>query len=597
MKKLYVLAVVLLASVLIAEAGQVNEQQAREKAKMFMTKRSLTRGVSALQRVYMPQNTPSAMASVNDAPLYLFNLDGGGYVVVSGDDRTTEILAFSEKGHIDANKMPLNMKNWLHGYVKKIQKLPANAVLQQRATTRTAKADLQPKLKTAWGQDWPYNLHTPELFVKWDGNEMTVNAATGCIATAMAQLLNFYRYPDATLNGVESYEGVADVPVGYSDVSEDTVQVAWKTEAMLAGTPIDWANITDTYTQTSTDAQIEAVSRLMQWCGLAANMQYGMESSARTDSLTYALYETFGYEDVYLLHQRNYDAQGWIDVIYNVIAQEGPLLFGGDCPDDSGAHQFILDGYKNVDGTDYFYVNWGWDGDDDGYITLDVMRPNWIFDDDGNEIGFTESQVATPGMGLNGKGIEATDKRWYCDFILVGYDDVVYERMSENEGFDVDYAFYFSNYDFPHTAFMSGLGIYKDDQLVSGMAIYDGYDLPLWYYIPVDPEEDTSLPLTISIGEGLGDGVYQVKMLCCVDGEDNWVPCRDGENVNLVTMTIENNKATFSYGAPPTGIKSVVNNQAEAQKGYWHNLSGVRLNNAPSAKGIYINNGKKMVIK
>ena len=105
---------------------------------------------------------------------------------------------------------------------------------------------------------------------------------------------------------------------------------------MLAGTPIDWANITDTYTQASTDAQIEAVSRLMQWCGLAANMQYGMESSARTDSLTYALYETFGYEDVYLLHQRNYDAQGWIDVLYDVIAQEGPLLFGGDCPDDNG---------------------------------------------------------------------------------------------------------------------------------------------------------------------------------------------------------------------------------------------------------------------
>ena len=597
MKKLYVLAVMLLASVLIAEAGQVNEQQAREKAKTFLTKRSLTRGVSVMQRVYVPLKTPSAMESVNDAPLYLFNLEGGGYVVVSGDDRTVEILAFSEKGRIDPDRMPLNMKNWMDGYVRKIQKLPAHIMPQQRATTRSVKADLQPKLKTAWGQDWPYNLHTPELNVKWDGNEMTVNAATGCIATAMAQLLNYYRYPDATLKGAESYSGVADVPVGYSDVPEDTVQVAWKTEAMEAGSVIDWANITDTYTQTSTDAQIEAVSRLMQWCGLATNMQYGMESSARTDSLTYALYETFGYEDVYLLHQRNYDAQGWIDVIYNVIAQEGPLLFGGECPDDNGAHQFILDGYKNVDGTDYFYVNWGWDGEDDGYIALDVMRPNWIFDDDGNEIGFTEYQVATPGMGLNGKGIEATDKRWYCDFILVGYDDVVYERQSENEGFDVNYAFYFSNYDFPHTAFMSGLGIYKDDQLVSGMAIYDGYDLPLWYCIPVDPEEDTSLPLTISIGEGLGDGVYQIKMLCCVEGENNWVPCRDGEDVNLVTMTIKSNKATFKYEVQPTDIKSVVNNQADALKAHWHNLSGMRLNGAPSAKGVYINNGKKMVVK
>ena len=278
MKKLYVLAVMLLASVLIAEAGQVNEQQAREKAKTFLTKRSLTRGVSVMQRVYVPLKTPSAMESVNDAPLYLFNLEGGGYVVVSGDDRTVEILAFSEKGRIDPDRMPLNMKNWMDGYVRKIQKLPAHIMPQQRATTRSVKADLQPKLKTAWGQDWPYNLHTPELNVKWDGNEMTVNAATGCIATAMAQLLNYYRYPDATLKGAESYSGVADVPVGYSDVPEDTVQVAWKTEAMEAGSVIDWANITDTYTQTSTDAQIEAVSRLMQWCGLATNMQYGMES-------------------------------------------------------------------------------------------------------------------------------------------------------------------------------------------------------------------------------------------------------------------------------------------------------------------------------
>ena len=597
MKKLFVLASLLLASVLIAEAGQVNEQQAREKAKTFMTRKSLTRGVSVMQRVFVPQNTPNAMVSLNDAPLYLFNLDGGGYVIVSGDDRTTDILGFSERGHIDANKMPSNMKHWLDGYVKKIQKLPANAIPQQRATTRTAKADLLPKLKTAWGQDWPYNLHAPELDVEYKGEKQTVNAATGCIATAMAQLLNYYRYPDATLKGADKYSGVADVPVRMEEGPIDTVQVAWETEAMLAGTTIDWANITDVYNRNSTDAQIEAVSRLMQWCGLAANMQYGLESMARTDSLAYALYETFGYEDVYLVYQRNYDAQGWIDVLYDLIAQEGPLLFGGDCPDDNGGHQFILDGYTNIDDTDYFHVNWGWDGEDDGYVTLDVMRPSWLIDDDGNEIGFTESQVATPGMGPNGKGIEATDKRWYCDLIVVGYDDVVYERLNKNEGFEVDYAFYFSNYDFPHTAFMSGLGIYKDDQLVSGMAIYDGYDLPLWYYIPVDPEIDTSLPLTISIGEGLGDGVYQIKMLCCVDGEDNWVPCRDGEDVNLVTMTIENNKATFSYGAPPTGIKSVVNNQAEAQKGHWHNLSGVRLNDTPSAKGIYINNGKKVQIK
>ena len=91
-----------------------------------------------------------------------------------------------------------------------------------------------------------------------------------------------------------------------------------------------------------------------------------------------------------------------------------------------------------MDGNDYFYANWGWDGDDDGYVALDVMRPGWLFDDYGNEIGFTESQLATPGMGPNGKGIAATDMRWYCDYILTGYDDMVYERQKESDGFEVE---------------------------------------------------------------------------------------------------------------------------------------------------------------
>lgn len=600
MKKMFVLAVVFLSAIMQAEAGQVDELQAREKAKSFMAGRPLTRGARALQRVVVPLTSANNMESVNEAPLYLFNLDGGGYVVVSGDDRTAEILAFSERGRIDAARMPGNMKHWLEGYVKKIEKLPANVQPQKRALTRTEKAPLEPKLKTAWGQDWPYNYHSPELEVEYMGKTATVNAATGCVATAMAQLLNYYRYPDATLTGTESYSGIAGVPVMLEgdEVPRDTVRAAWTTEAMAAGAIIDWANITDTYDQNSSEAQVEAVSRLIQYCGLASNMQYGMESSARTDSMVYALYDTFGYQDVYLLHQMNYDAQGWVDVLYDAIAQEGPLLFGGDCPDGYGGHQFILDGYKNVDGVDYFYVNWGWDGEDDGFITLDVMRPGWLFDDNGNQIGFTESQMATPGMGPNGKGKEASDKRWYCDFILTGYDDVVYERQSESDDFEVEYAFYFSNYDFPHTAFIPAIGIYQNDVLKTGMTFTDesGYELPLWSYIPL--EADDEYP-TIPIGGGLGNGVYQIKMLCCLVGSTDWKACRDGEDINLVTMTIKDNKATFNYDSIPddqSGIK-VVKNQAEASQGAWYSLSGMRQKGAPSAKGIYIHNGRKVVVK
>ena len=594
MKKLLLLAMMLLAGVMNAEAGQVNEQQARQKAMSFMTKRSMTRGMNSMTRVYAPLKTASAMASVNDAPLYIFNLDGGGYVIVSGDDRTSEILGFSEKGHIDPSNMPSNMRNWLDGYVRKIQAIPANAEPRQ-VTTRAAssKEEILPKLKTAWGQYYPYNLHAPELHVVWGDVDKTSNAITGCIATAMAQVLNYYRYPEMTLQDIDSYKGTAEVPEEFfEEEGAKNVTVKWQTEAVPAGTKIDWDHITNTYDANSTKEEIEAVSRLMQYCGVASNMQYGFESSAGTDEMTYALYDVFGYHDVYLMHQGDYDAQGWVDALYDVISKEGPLLFGGDCPDDNGGHQFILDGYRNVDGKDYFYTNWGWYGDDDGYMLLDVMSPGWIFDDNGKEIGFTELQMATPGLGPNGKGVTSIEKNLYCDELILGEEGMVYERFNQSEGFDVEYAFNYINLNYPYTSYQMGIGYYQNNQLCGGINLTEeGLIIPLWWCLPVESEDEDDV---LSIGAGLGDGTYEVKLICTVEGEENWKPCKDGQVVNLVTMTIKDNKATFGSGS--TAIKPVVKDLQRNDTG-WHTLSGMRLNGAPSAKGVYIQNGRKVVIK
>lgn len=601
MKRLILLAA-LLAGMTIAKASQVNEQEACRKAVSFFANHSKTRGTQVgLSRVCLSLDMASAVESVNDAPLYAFNLDGGGYVIVSGDDRTAEILAFSEKGHLNMDHMPSNMKRWLEGYVKKIQNLPANVMPRQQMTRAASyKEDILPKLKTAWGQYFPYNLHAPELHVVYEDIDLTSQAVTGCIATAMAQVMNYRRYPDKTLQTVESYSGTAEVPEEFwgDDKVDDKVVVDWETEAVPAGTKIDWDHITDTYNATSTEKEKEAVSRLMQYCGVASNMQYGWESYAGTDEMVYALYDVFGYEDVYMLHQMNYDAQGWADVLYDVISKEGPLLFGGDCPDDEGGHQFILDGYRNVDGKDYFYANWGWNGEDDGYVLLDVMSPGWIFDDFGRELGFTEYQMATPGLGENGKGKTSIEKNLYCSFFEFGTNGEVYERMSKDEGFDVEYAFYFLNLDHPHSSYQMGIGFFQDDRFVQGFnfTYNDSVDLPLFYYWGGESESAYDV---ITLGDGMGDGVYQIKMMCATAGEDDWKVCRDEEDVNLVTMTIKGNKATFSSHVPPTGIQTVTkdDHQTNAQNANWHTLSGVRLNGAPSAKGIYIHNGKKIVIK
>ena len=597
MKKQLLLLAVLAAGILTAEAGQVNEQQARQKAASFFAKNSKARGVqTGMSRALLSLNIASAVESVNDAPLYAFNLDGGGFVIVSGDDRTAEILGFSEKGRLDMNTMPSNMKRWLEGYVKKIQAIPAHAAPRQQQTTRTAtsKEDILPKLKTAWGQYEPYNLHTPEMHVVYEDIDTRINAVTGCVATAMAQVMNYYRYPDMTLQDVKSYKGTAEVPEEFFEYGVEGVTVDWKTETVAEGTIIDWDHITDTYDANSTKEEIEAVSRLMQYCGVAAKMQYGFESAAGTDDMMYALYDVFGYQDVYLMHQVDYDAQGWVDALYDVISKEGPILFGGDCPDGNGGHQFILDGYRNVDGKDYFYTNWGWNGEDDGYMLLDVMSPGWIFDDNGKEIGFTEMQMATPGLGPNGKGVTSIEKNLYCDEFILGEEGMVYERFNQSEGFDVEYAFYYTNLIYPYTSYQMGIGYYQNNQLCGGINLTEeGWIIPLWWGLPIESEDEDDV---LSIGAGLGDGTYEVKLICTVDGEENWKPCKDGEAVNLVTMTIKDNKATFGSGS--TAIKPVVKDlQKSTPDTGWHTLSGVRLNGAPSAKGVYIQNGRKVVVK
>ena len=135
--KIRMLMTVMALTIMVgARAGQVGEKQARQKASAFMTGQATTRGEVSMTRVYLPLQTKSTIWSVTDAPIYVFNYDGGGYVIVSGDDRTADILGFSHTGHIDADRLPVNMRNWLQGYATKIERIPVTAVPHRKATTR-----------------------------------------------------------------------------------------------------------------------------------------------------------------------------------------------------------------------------------------------------------------------------------------------------------------------------------------------------------------------------------------------------------------------------------------------------------------------------
>ena len=603
MKNRMLTSVLVLAVAVGAWAGQVGEILARQKASAFMTGEAATRGEVSLTRVYLPLQTKSAVWSVTEAPIYVFNYDGGGYVIVSGDDRTADILGFSKTGHIDADCLPVNMKNWLQGYATKIERLSASAVLPRKATTRGGgtKANLTTKMKTDWGQDYPYNLHAPELAFSWKSKDTIVYAATGCVATATSMVMNYYQYPEKLKKAIASYEGTCDIPVSDTETGEvDTIRnVKWKTENIAAGTPIDWNHVTDNYNRRSTDVEKEAVSRLMQYSGCAAHMNYGFDGSgADIGDMLIGLKEVFGYNDVYFLNQFEYDDEGWVDAVYYEMSKAGPLVFGGDTPSGEG-HEFVLDGYMAKDGKDYFYVNWGWNGEDNGYMLLDVMQPGWIFDDEGNPEGFTECQHILCGMGHNGKGYTTVPNRvFYADIMELGLEGKEYRRSRKSEPFEVtEYYISFGNYHLPELTSRTALGVYDaNNKLVTytTMSEEEGMSLPIYNYVLYAPDssiKDDSFP----IGDGVDDGTYTLKLLCAEPNTGDWIPMQNAEETTL-KMTVSGNKCTFKV-SKTTAIRKVVTEIKENTDHAWYSLSGTRLNGKPTTKGVYIHQGRKVMVK
>ena len=596
------LIVMVLAVAVSAWAGRVGEQEARKKATAFMVGQAGTRGETALTRVFLPLQTKSATWSVTDAPIYIYNNDGGGYVIVSGDDRTADILGFSEKGHIDANHLAVNMKSWLQGYVRQIESISASATPRRVATTRSeAKAPLATKLKTEWGQDFPYNLHTPEITFAWKDQDTTVHTATGCVATAMSMILHYHQYPDKLLKGVPSYEGECDVPVKNKDGEIDTIKnIKWKTEDILEGSPIDWAHITDKYDEKSSDVENDAVARLMQYCGAAVNMQYGIESFANTGGILDGMKNYLGYSDVYALNAFEYDDQGWVDAVYHEMSKAGPVMFAGYTPSMSG-HRFILDGYQSKDGKDYFYVNWGWDGEDNGYMLLSVMMPEdkdwWVLDDSGNPEGFTEGQDMICGLGPQGKGYTTVPNlKFYADALELGIEGKEYSRSEKSEDFQItDFYISYANYHLDVLTARTAVGFYDANNKLVFMTYLtkeEGTTIEFFYqeYLEDNPEKNYSF----LIGGGLEDGTYTLMLVGSEPYTENWEPMQNAEALAL-QMTVSGNKCSFKSGGA-TAIRKVVSEiSGENTDNAWYSLSGARLSSEPTMKGIYVHKGRKVV--
>jgi hypothetical protein len=248
------------------------------------------------------------------------------------------------------------------------------------------------------------------------------------------------------------------------------------------------------------------------------------------------------------------------------------------------------------DGKDYFYVNWGWDGEDNGYMLLSVMEPGWIFDDDGNPEGFTEYQDMVCGLGHDGKGYTTVPSlTLYNDNLDFGVEGKQYSRSSKSASFQVsDYYISFWNFHLPELTVVPAIGVYdKNNKLVDYTTMSDSKGMSFEWgaggYLESADKDDT-----FPIGRGLDDGTYTVKAITQKPNSNNWIPMQDTEKF-AVTMTVSGNKCSFKSGGT-TAIRQVVAETIEKTDNAWYSLSGTRLSGKPTTRGIYIHQGRKVMI-
>lgn len=211
-----------------------------------------------------------------------------------------------------------------------------------------------PLLQSVRGQSAPYNLSCP--YYTTEEGTSTQRCLTGCVATALEQILTYYRQP------AQLQDSLARIETPHYVV-----------EGVPAGTSVDWAHVRDIYAEGAySEAEARAVANLSLWCGMMAGMNWGLEASgAQIRPLEVAVRRVLGYKDVRYADSYRYTPADWERMMRTEIEAGRPVLYTGYTGLIQG-HAFVLDGQ---DASGLFHVNWGYDGAYDGYFAWEILWP------------------------------------------------------------------------------------------------------------------------------------------------------------------------------------------------------------------------------
>lgn len=412
MKKIFIAFIIFFSSIALI-SSPVTPDQARTIALNFMHQKSpsITRD-SDCALIYTKTNDRSA------ALFYVYQV-GSGFVIVSADDAVIPVLGYAVNGRFDTENIPANVRQWLQGYANQIASAKEQNISPNESISRNwaelyegrehprqgGLRSVNPLLTTSWDQTPYYNELCPT-----DGENI---AYTGCVATAMAQIMRYHQWP-TTGHGSHQYthETFGDLSVNFDQA---TYQYSLMPNELNAN---------------SSNEQVNAVATLMYHCGVAVNMNYGFsESGSITECARVALLNHFGYEAQIATKSYEYYSSGfgmggwytrvliedeeWIEMLKGELDQSRPILYSGS---GTGGHAFVCDGY---DANDYFHFNWGWGGQMNGFFAIGSLTiEEWDYNFNGDNVAIF-LKPATEDQKLRAFNMSGTTTQTITDTLYV----------------------------------------------------------------------------------------------------------------------------------------------------------------------------------
>ena len=489
-------------------------RQAREIAERHAAKNGAHIGLQSVKRAKVLNKQQSTTSSRG---YYVFPHDGNcGYTIVSGDDRMPEIVGYSTTDTYSEENMPDGMKHLMQAYEAMAAALANGDAKVERclAEKEALAADStyrQPRVAplladVAWGQSEPYNNLCP----MYDGQRRTV---TGCVATAMAQLMMYYKYPQTLKSDIPAYQ---------------TSSYQLNMPLVSAGERYDWDNMLPQYSGSAyTAAQANAVAKLMYHCGLSAKADHGPSTGAWCTP--YVLVKYWGYDPDVIKHlyREKFSLREWTAILDAELQASRPVYYTG-CSTTSGGHAFLCDG---ADGNGLYHINWGWSGWNNGYFDITVLNSDYSGAESATApadgYNYTCKMIVgiMPDNGVTDAPLIVTPLLTADENEWVGCDLLTTERADANGTFRLSIAAEFGNYE--KTAFdgYAGVGL-KDESgiylplstskiYLGGMGEYGSY---------------YSEPLRFKIDYSFPEGRTRIYQIYSTDGE-TWQQCGNSDKL------------------------------------------------------------------